>query len=553
MRGCASLRPISMFGFLKRFGRKRRPPTPPALVTPVPAAPGSETIMPAAAAQPAAESLIRAAAPPVLAAPAPVPVHFSGATVDLPLRALWKKLSPALVQSATRHPASDALLKLPMELIRPMLAKGAVKIVYPQFREFAPSGLFPSGVGKENLVVEIPLADVLARLSPDHLARQPQRKLEIPDEIGAVFGPGAGKAAGLRVADGTSKPMVSAAPTLVAEVVPKVEAPAPAPKLTPVFAPILPAPPAPQTPPPVSVAPPEWEPIRAPKLDPALASLKPKPAEGTFHLELMEVAGHWASAGKTKLEALTSHAVEIPTTTLESALKTGKLVFPWRELRPWMRLTEGASMPTIEDDFAIELPLAVVAPKFMAQRQPSQPRKRVTVSDEIPDLFAQKTVAAPSAPATATAPAGPAAATPMATSLAGARPALEFGEIFGQPERKNWTFADVTQKTATLRGVAGALIATSDGLLVAGTWPEGVQTEAVAAFIPQMYGRMIQCTKELNLGEPGNFTLLIENVPLQVFNTSGNYLAVLGRAGENLPKPQLNALAMRLAMTQPVK
>jgi predicted regulator of Ras-like GTPase activity (Roadblock/LC7/MglB family) len=130
---------------------------------------------------------------------------------------------------------------------------------------------------------------------------------------------------------------------------------------------------------------------------------------------------------------------------------------------------------------------------------------------------------------------------------------LEYGEIFGQPEKKNWTLAEVAQKTMTLRGVAGAVIGNTDGMLVAGAWPNGVKGDAVAAFLPQMYGRIIQYTKELKLGEPANLTLMIENVPLQIFKAGTSFFTVIGRAGENLPKAQLNAIATRLSSNFSVK
>jgi predicted regulator of Ras-like GTPase activity (Roadblock/LC7/MglB family) len=323
-------------------------------------------------------------------------------------------------------------------------------------------------------------------------------------------------------------------------------APPPPVSVTPTAPPITPSVPipAPAPAPPPEPVPIISEPIRAPKLDPSLASLKPKPPEAkplenAFTLTLGELASHWSE--KKELQALQSHIVDIPFGTLESALKTGKLVFPWREMRPWLRAS-GTAAPSLPEDLMIELPLAVVAPKFIQQRVAAKPQKRVQVGDDIPDLFAQK----------AQAPAGPIPAAPLAAPVpapSAGRPALDFGEIFAQPEKKSWTLAEVTQKCASLRGVAGAIIATSDGLLIAGTWPAGVKSESVAAFIPQMYSRTLQCAKELKLGEPGNFLLFIENVPFQIFKTGPNYFAVLGRAGENLPKAQLTALSARLALT----
>jgi predicted regulator of Ras-like GTPase activity (Roadblock/LC7/MglB family) len=271
-------------------------------------------------------------------------------------------------------------------------------------------------------------------------------------------------------------------------------------------------------------------------------------AVATFELSAAEVAEHWANQGKTDLRSLEGSTFHIPVPVLDQALKTGRLRFEWRDVRPWLTMPAGSALPAFSDDYAIELPLAIVAPKFLKLHGPVKARKKVEVSDEIPDLFAQKSASQPAPPA-ALEPSAPAPSAHSAPGVA-AKPLLDYGDIFGQPDKKSWTLAEVTQRAAALRGVAGALIATSDGLLVAGAWPAGVQNEAVAAFIPQMHSRMVQCTKELKLGEPGNFTLIIENVPLQIFKTGGNYLAVLGKAGENLPKPQLTALAMRLSQTQ---
>ena len=64
-----------------------------------------------------------------------------------------------------------------------------------------------------------------------------------------------------------------------------------------------------------------------------------------------------------------------------------------------------------------------------------------------------------------------------------------------------------------------------------------------------MFRRVLEYSIELQLGEPNNFILMIENVPLQIFKAGSNYLAIVGKTGENLPKAQLTAIAKRLAQT----
>jgi predicted regulator of Ras-like GTPase activity (Roadblock/LC7/MglB family) len=122
----------------------------------------------------------------------------------------------------------------------------------------------------------------------------------------------------------------------------------------------------------------------------------------------------------------------------------------------------------------------------------------------------------------------------------------EIGEVFGQPGRKNWTPSEIVQKTGALRGVAGALIAMQDGLLVAAHLPPGLNGETIAAFLPQMFSRMLQYSKELKFGEANNLTIIVDEVPLKIFKAGGVFFTVLGRAGESLPEPHLGIVAAQL-------
>jgi predicted regulator of Ras-like GTPase activity (Roadblock/LC7/MglB family) len=152
-------------------------------------------------------------------------------------------------------------------------------------------------------------------------------------------------------------------------------------------------------------------------------------------------------------------------------------------------------------------------------------------------------VAMPSAPKPLVAQ--PAAPVPVAAPSA-AEPSLGFGDVFGQPEKKDWTPQEIVEKTSSLRGVAGALITTVDGLPVAFQLPSNLNGNAVAAFIPQMYTRITQYTRDLKLGDAKHLTILVENVPLQIFKSGSVYFTALGKANENLPKPQLTAIAAAL-------
>jgi predicted regulator of Ras-like GTPase activity (Roadblock/LC7/MglB family) len=593
--------------------------------------------------------------------------------VELSLKRLWSKLNPEVLQAAARHPEDDSYLRLPLPLLQAQLAKGAFKMPFAQLRQYSPSGLFPVNPDHDLIEVEIPISEVLPLIKPEHFARRPnQKKIEVPNDIGPIFGPDGGPAHGLKISE--QKPRKPAqTPTPLSSIptapfkradqpaapIPVKAAPAavPPPKAAPIKAPAMPNMAHPSAPPEYTLTPsrpvpapaasspfpaastveeeiPDLDsvpiapvglppaalrndPIPAPKLDPSLATLRPKapvappiptpplpapapapvapaapvapvapiavapapapaapqpaptqapapaakPLEGTFMLPLMDVAAYWTEKGKADLANLYRHSLEIPLSTLENALKTGRLTFQWREIRPWLRLAPGNTLPNIADDLLVDLPLSIIAPRFMEHRGHAKAKNHEELTGDIPLVFEQKQGIVQNG---ASAPVLGAVSVAMenVTDLApgktgdtaflkrtGGKPLLEFGEIFGQPEKKNWTLAEVAQKTMTLRGVAGAIIATSDGLLVAGSWPGGVKSDSVAAFVPQMFSRILQYTKELNIGEPGNFTLMIENTPLQVFKAGSSFFTVMGRSGENLPKAQLNAVAMRLGTT----
>jgi predicted regulator of Ras-like GTPase activity (Roadblock/LC7/MglB family) len=135
---------------------------------------------------------------------------------------------------------------------------------------------------------------------------------------------------------------------------------------------------------------------------------------------------------------------------------------------------------------------------------------------------------------------------PATAAPASGEAPMTFGDIFGQPAKKDWTPQEIVEKAATLRGVAGALITTVDGLPVAFHLPSNLSGNAMAAFIPQMYTRITQYTRDLKLGDAKHLTIFVENTPLQIFKSGSVYFTALGKTNENLPKPQLTAIAAAL-------
>lgn len=274
---------------------------------------------------------------------------------------------------------------------------------------------------------------------------------------------------------------------------------------------------------------------------------------------------------------------------VELALKSGRIVFPWRQVALWLKPTPLTVTPNA--DTAVELPLKVVAPLFIAQHKPSKAQKKLSLGENIPDVFsggqplrptaavttdAYAPPAAPVAPAPRVAPAPapapapritpapapapppPAApsfpapkpiapAAPAAPAPAPAKQPTTMGEVFGQPAKKDWAPHEIVQKASALKGMSGAIIATNDGLLVAGQVSGGVGPDTVAAFLPQIFGRLNTYGKELHVGELNSLTLEFQKVPWQVVKLGTLFFAAIGKAGESLPVSLLTVITNELA------
>ena len=205
----------------------------------------------------------------------------------------------------------------------------------------------------------------------------------------------------------------------------------------------------------------------------------------------------------------------------------------------------------------LELPLKVVAPPFLArQKEAAKLQKKVSVDDEIPNLFFG--FPRPEAgSATVASAASPAAAKAADTNFyvwddsadrvraqedgvkRGPSPGTKFVAKYATPN-------EVVSRAAALDGVAGALIALPDGLMVASRLSPDLNGDTLAAFLPQIFGKVNQCTKELRMGELNNVNFTVGNVPWKIFRVNAIFFAAFGRAGEPLPTAQLAALAAEL-------
>lgn len=495
---------------------------------------------------------------------APAGLFTGGSTqdsrmVDLPLREILNQLNPA---AFARRPPSNRLT-VPDDVtdifgsrgerlteLR-VLDKSELKSTPPAPRSPAPA--------------ETPAPDpepaAPVRIAAPNLAQQFQAPSPTPAPAAIPF------------------PAMQAAPKPVAQpapVAPKLPSQAP-PSMSAV--PKLPAakPTAPTLPP---------NAIKFPTAHAPQPAMPPQPAAtvpgGALSVSVRTVNQKWPEAIRNVVQQLGVTDLEIPNALIETALKLGKIEFQWQQVVTWLRPAPAKDIAADHAGTVLELPLSVVAPLFLQQSR--YKAKKTAAPEGIPDLFsnkgekieqpepeadeevAEETEAAapeivappppprpvappprPAPPAAPVAPARPAAPAVVPAFIPDRQRAQSLGHLFGEPNKKNWTPNEIVHKTITMPGIIGALIALQDGLLVAGSMPPPWKTETIAAFIPQIFGRLTQYTKELQMGEVSTVSFGVETGTLQIFNAGIIYFGALGQPGTALPVEDLTLIATELS------
>jgi predicted regulator of Ras-like GTPase activity (Roadblock/LC7/MglB family) len=319
------------------------------------------------------------------------------------------------------------------------------------------------------------------------------------------------------------------------------------------------------TPPPPSVAAPTAVPVSAPVPASASASAAPVAQSPTpaaepnpLLISLTSLAEAWPEAVRKELVVLNlvDARVALPAQVAERALKQGRVAFTWKALRSWITPTP---LPTVSayDTTVVELPLKVLAPLFLArQKEAAKVQQKVSIDEDIPNLFfgfPQPESGGPApAPPPSSSPPKPEDTNFYVWDDATDRVRVQEDEVRRGPSlgtrfvAKYATPNEIVSRAAALDGVVGALIALPDGLMVASRLSADLNGDTLAAFLPQIFGKITQCTKELRMGELNNVGFTVGNTPWKIFRVNAIFFAAFGRAGEPLPTAQLAALASEL-------
>ena len=533
-------------------------PPPPAVSAP--ASPRLPNAITTEAPAPAVSTI--APVPVAPATSAPVAAKTNG--IELPLQPILAGLPMELRAKIIANVSTATItISVPVEKVLTQLATGSVKISFGELRQLAPRVFANYGPEHDTKPVGLPLNQILAQLNPALLARRStQKRVEISDEVASPFDT---NGEGLKIS--TEKMKAPPATPPPAEPVPLSRF------ATPVAE--KPAQPMPVVPPPAFA--PRWTtpatngghgngsngsngthaPSRPGGFDlplPAAPVKIPTPTgEPSIVTPLAALFESWPEALKQEISLLNleNAQVALPVSQIEPALKRGRVVFAWRDLRAWIKNV--AVAVSIHDEVELELPLKVLAPLFFArQKNGAGGQKKISVTEEIPNLFFgfPQPASVPTAPP---APSAVAAAVPLpdtnfiSRSIQPPTSDSEFKRKGGTDfKSRASTPAEIVARAMQLPGVAGAVIALPDGLKVASQIPAEFNGDTLAAFLPQIYARVNQCSRELRMGDLNNLSFTVGSVPWKIFRVNAVYFAAFGRLNEPLPGAPLAALAVEL-------
>lgn len=606
-----------------------------------PAAPAPRATTPVAAPAPAAtpSRAVKPAAPATKSSKAVEPVDTG--YVSIPMAVIISRIPADLAQMI--QPVAIGDTALPLAVVLPMLSRGSVKVPLSVIRAGASEQAFRGPAPAADVEIDLPLAEIVARLDPAKLTRKrPSKRWDAPPEVGNLFGPKGEAIKPAQAFFNEPQPASSEPPkpspsnatatsgdtaflyalsrasleekpiamnAMAAIPVPAKPAPAPA-----SFAP--PAAPAPAPVQPVAPAP--VAPIQSASSSRPASSVAPLPPTSSgaaagelITVSLAQVCERWPESVRVEINKLRLAAsqIAIPATEMEPVLKTGRVAFTWRQVAGWLKPQAVAVGPE-NAELKLEFPLPVVASLFLS-RFKNKDAKKVSVGADIPDVFGNATgapvrppVSVEPEPAPAPEPepvavvadpepvapvvefVPPAAPAPIPFSLGGSSPApaaapvpspspvtvqppppvavasapaapaqplqvSRLGALFGQPQKTNWEPSEIVQRVCHLSGVAGAVIALPEGLPVAAQLPPHISADALSGFLPQMFARINQYTRELKLGESSRLVIDVNGAAMMVFRTGRVYFGVLGQSGANLPAAQLSLVATELNHLNP--
>jgi predicted regulator of Ras-like GTPase activity (Roadblock/LC7/MglB family) len=102
--------------------------------------------------------------------------------------------------------------------------------------------------------------------------------------------------------------------------------------------------------------------------------------------------------------------------------------------------------------------------------------------------------------------------------------------LLGVPCDHEMSLQEIVKCASQLPGVEGCIVAMGDGLYMTGELPGHMDSQRVSAFAPQLFGRVAQYVRELNVGTARRLTIFTDAQPITIFKANDLFFIVIHKA-----------------------
>ncbi|HUJ10901.1 MAG TPA: helix-hairpin-helix domain-containing protein [Verrucomicrobiae bacterium] len=99
--------------------------------------------------------------------------------------------------------------------------------------------------------------------------------------------------------------------------------------------------------------------------------------------------------------------------------------------------------------------------------------------------------------------------------------------LLGVEHNEELTLQEIVRLTSQLKGVAGCILAMSDGVFLTGQLPSHLDQETISVFAPQLFKKVGRYMKELRVGQVTRLSVFTDQQPLSIFHAGDIFLVVI--------------------------
>ncbi len=100
-------------------------------------------------------------------------------------------------------------------------------------------------------------------------------------------------------------------------------------------------------------------------------------------------------------------------------------------------------------------------------------------------------------------------------------------QLLGVEHNQELTLQEIVRRTSALPGIAGCILAMSDGLLLTGQSPEQFDQNTISVFAPQLFKKVGRYARELRVGQIRRLTIFTDQQPVSIFQAGEIFLVII--------------------------